>query len=89
LFLRSGWAKLALVLVVVPLAIVKNAFRIVGLSLLANYVDRTFITDSVLHKSGGIPLFLLSLIVLGLLTWLLKYLEKRSGSSPDALPARV
>ncbi|MDH5642123.1 MAG: exosortase/archaeosortase family protein, partial [Nitrospira sp.] len=63
-FLRSFWAKLGIVAFVVPLAIVKNAFRIVGLTLLANYVDPTYITNSVLHKSGGIPLFGLSLAVL-------------------------
>jgi exosortase/archaeosortase family protein len=65
------------VAVVVPLAIVKNAFRIVGLALLANYVDPTFITNSALHRSGGIPLFLVSLILLLSLTWLLRKLEKR------------
>ena len=59
-FLRSAWTKMGLVAIVIPLAIIKNAFRIVGLSLLANYVDPTFITDSVLHRSGGIPLFVLS-----------------------------
>jgi exosortase len=76
-FLRSNGAKLGLVAVVVPLAIVKNAFRIVGLALLANYVDPTFITNSALHRSGGIPLFLVSLILLLSLTWLLRKLEKR------------
>ena len=76
-FLRSAGAKLGLVAVVVPLAIVKNAFRIVGLALLANYVDPTFITNSALHRSGGIPLFLVSLILLLSLTWLLRKLEKR------------
>ena len=76
-FLRSTGAKLGLVAVVVPLAIVKNAFRIVGLALLANYVDPTFITNSALHRSGGIPLFLVSLILLLSLTWLLRKLEKR------------
>lgn len=81
-FLRSAWAKMGLVAVVVPLAIVKNAFRIVGLSLLANYVDPTFITDSVWHRSGGIPLFLLSLVVLFSLVWLLRRSERRFGSSP-------
>ena len=89
-FLRSLWAKFALVMVVVPLAIIKNAFRIVGLSLLANYVDRSFITDSVLHRFGGIPLFVLSLLVLGLLAWLLRSLEKRMGyPSFDASHART
>ena len=78
-FLRSAWTKMGLVAVVVPLAIVKNAFRIVGLSLLANYVDPTFITDSALHRNGGIPLFLLSLVVLLSLAWLLRRFEKKFG----------
>jgi exosortase len=81
-FLRSAWAKMGLVAVVVPLAIVKNAFRIVGLSLLANYVDPTFITNSALHRSGGIPLFLLSLVVLLSLAWLLRRFEKKFGYFP-------
>ena len=76
-FLRSAGTKAGLVAVVVPLAIVKNAFRIVGLSLLANYVDPTFITNSALHRSGGIPLFFVALIVLLSLTWLLRRLEKK------------
>lgn len=82
IFLRSAWAKMGLVGVVIPLAIVKNAFRIVGLSLLANYVDPTFITDSVWHRSGGIPLFFLSLVVLLSLVWLLRRSEKKFGYYP-------
>jgi exosortase len=78
-FLRSGWTKMGLVAVVIPLAIIKNAFRIVGLTLLANYVDPSFITDSALHRNGGIPLFLLSLVVLFSLVWLLRRVEKRFG----------
>jgi exosortase len=81
-FLRSAWMKMGLVAVVVPLAIVKNAFRIVGLSLLANYVDPTFITASALHRSGGIPLFLLSLVGLLSLAWLLRKFEKNLGYFP-------
>lgn len=77
LFLRSFWGKAVLMLIVVPLAIVKNAFRIVGLALLANYVDPRYITDSVLHRNGGIPLFLLALIILFALAWLLRKLEWR------------
>ena len=77
LFLSSFWGKTVLVSVVVPLAIVKNAFRIVGLALLANYVDPRFITDSALHRNGGIPLFLLALIILFTLAWLLRKLEWR------------
>ena len=76
-FLRSIGTKLGLVAVVIPLAIVKNAFRIVGLALLANYVDPTFITNSLWHRSGGIPLFVLSVVLLLSIVWLLRRLEKR------------
>jgi exosortase len=82
-FLRSTWGKMGLMAVVIPLAIVKNAFRIVGLSLLANYVDPTFITDSVWHRSGGIPLFLLSLVVLLSLAWMLRRFEEKFGHFPQ------
>ncbi len=89
-FLRSAWAKAGLVLMVVPLAIIKNAFRIVGLSLLANYVDPSFITDSALHRYGGIPLFLVSLVVLFSLVWVLRRFEKRLGCCPpEKLRAKV
>lgn len=88
-FLTSGWAKTALVLAVVPLAIIKNAFRIVGLALLANYVDPTYITNSALHRSGGIPLFLFSLVVLLGIVLILRRWEGRltipSGSVRDGL----
>ena len=77
--LRSLWARVGILAFVIPLAIVKNAFRIVGLTLLANYVDPTYITNSVLHRSGGIPLFALSLVVLFVLMWLLRKIEKRLG----------
>jgi exosortase len=79
-FLTSGWARTALVVVVVPLAIIKNAFRIVGLTLLANYVNPTYLTDSALHRTGGIPMFLLSLIVLIGVVWLLRRWESRPAS---------
>src|SRR2546425_3357926 len=57
LFLGPTWTKLTLVLVVVPLTIVKNAVRIVVLSLLASYVNPSFVMDSALHRYSGIPLF--------------------------------
>ena len=79
LFLRSTWGKLGLMSIVVPLAIVKNAMRIVGLALLANYVDPSFITESVVHRNGGIPIFALALAVLFSLVWLLRKVEQRFG----------
>lgn len=78
-FLRSHWSRGGLVAMVVPLVIVKNACRIVGLALLANYVDPTYVTNSAVHRSGGIPLFLISLVVLFFLVWLLRRVEGRVG----------
>lgn len=75
-FLRLSWTKTVLVAVVVPLAIIKNAFRIVGLALLANYVDQTYITNSLLHRAGGIPLFVLALVGMAGLVWVLRRCER-------------
>jgi len=88
--LRSWWARAALVAVVVPLAIIKNAFRIVGLSLLANAIDPAFLMDSALHRYGGIPLFALSCTMLVCIAWLLYKLERRfKSASYDASRARA
>jgi exosortase len=84
LFLGSTWSKAALVLVVVPLTIVKNAVRIVVLTLLASYVNPSFITDSVLHRNGGIPLFFVSLTVLAAIVWQLRRFEARLGTACQA-----
>ncbi|HMS82092.1 MAG TPA: exosortase/archaeosortase family protein [Nitrospira sp.] len=79
-FLKLGWTKTVLVVLVVPLAIIKNAFRIVGLALLANYVDQTYVTNSLLHRAGGIPLFVLALVSMTGLVWVLRRCERRAVS---------
>ncbi|MBS0156706.1 MAG: exosortase [Nitrospira sp.] len=89
LFLHSRWGRMSVVALVIPLSILKNGFRIVGLTLLANYVDPTYITNSLLHRAGGIPLFLLSLVVLFSLVWLLRRLEIRLGSGAAIEDARM
>ena len=63
---------------IVPLAVIKNAIRIVGLSLLAVYVDRGFITGS-LHHRGGIVFFLAALVLMAGVAWVLGKLEVRFG----------
>ena len=80
LFLRSPWTRLALIVVVVPLTIIKNSIRIVVLSLLGNYVDSRFLIDSALHHQGGIPLFFVSLVVLLSILWILRRSERPSQS---------
>ena len=75
LLLRTGWARGTLALAILPIAIVKNAVRIVVLSLLAIHVDKSFITGSVVHSRGGIPLFFVTLLVVGGVVWLLQRAE--------------
>lgn len=79
LFLRRAWSKTALTLLVIPLAIVKNAVRIVVLSMLAIHVDPSFITGSVTHRYSGIPLFAVSFAILGGIVWILQKSEARLG----------
>src|SRR5271169_6843027 len=52
IFLRKGWSKFVLLLLIVPITIIKNGFRIAVLSNLGVYVDRR-ILGSELHKDGG------------------------------------
>jgi len=76
-FLRSTWTKLSLVATVVPIAIINNGVRIVGLSLLANYVDKSFLLDGRLHDLVGHLVFVFSIIILIVLISLLRRLEQR------------
>src|SRR6202790_5371909 len=50
LFLRSKWNQLWFVLFTVPVVIFKNAVRIVTLSSLAVYVDRSFLFGNLHHR---------------------------------------
>jgi exosortase len=62
-FLRSGSSKVILILSTIPIAIFKNAVRIVTISSLAVYVDRGFLYGR-LHKYGGLPFSILALAIL-------------------------
>ena len=75
LFLKRGWSKGVLCLSVVPITIIKNGVRIVSLTLLAAYVDKR-ILESELHRSGGIFIFGLALLLLGAVLWLLRRAER-------------
>ena len=62
-FLKSGWSKALLLVAIVPITILKNGVRIVSLSLLATYVDPSFLVGR-LHHDGGIVFFILGLALL-------------------------
>lgn len=75
LFLRGSWRKVLFVIVAVPFAIIKNAIRIVTLTLLAIHVDPSFLTGS-LHHKGGIVFFLIALALLAPLLTVLRKSEE-------------
>jgi exosortase len=72
--LKSPWTKAVLVLAVLPVALLKNAVRIVALTLLAMHVDPSFLTGQ-LHHEGGVVFFLLALGMMAPLFLALQRLE--------------
>jgi exosortase len=79
LFLNSGSRKVILALVAFPIAIVKNGMRIVTLSLLGLYVDPGILAGPI-HKKGGIPFFIIGLMIMGLVLVLLRKSEAAQKS---------
>jgi exosortase len=63
LYLRTPWKILLFLLVVFPLTVVKNAIRIVTLTLLSIHVNPGFLYGR-LHHQGGVFFFLISLLLL-------------------------
>jgi len=82
LFLRTFSRRVILALAIFPVTVLKNAFRIVTITLLANYVDMRFITDHWIHRSGGIPFFAVAMGMFIPLVWALRRTEK-SGTETD------
>jgi exosortase len=79
LFLRSTSKRAILVLVAVPILILKNALRIGTLAYLAVHVDQRILTSQ-LHREGGIPFFVLGLMLLyPVLALLIKSENKKTG----------
>jgi exosortase len=63
LFLRTIWRRSVLVIVAIPVLLFKNALRISTLAYLAVHVDQRILTSE-LHREGGIPFFVLGLLLL-------------------------
>jgi len=77
MFLGTTWKKAVLVCTSIPMVIIKNTFRIATLSLLANFVDKKFITQSFLHHSGGIVFYMPALGLMWAIMLLLRKGEKK------------
>jgi len=81
--LHSTWRRVLLVLITIPLSIVKNAIRIVTLTMLATHVDPSFLTGR-LHHEGGFVFYLISLALAYPVWKILQKTEKTHGPSSPA-----
>ncbi len=81
LFLRSPWRRTVFVLAVLPLALLRNGFRVYVLGELCTHIGPEMI-DSPIHHRGGPVFFVLSLIPFFLLLFFLRRSE-RAGIKPD------
>jgi exosortase len=80
LLLQGTWKKIFFTLCIFPIAIFKNAVRIVTIAWLGIHVNPGFFHGQ-LHRQGGLPFSVLAILMLGLLLWLLR----RSGTLVPAV----
>lgn len=80
MLLRSRWTRWTLALIVIPLGIVRNAFRILVIAWLCVKVDVAYLYSPI-HNSGGPLFFALSLIPFGVFLLLLRRAERSFRSS--------
>ncbi len=71
LFLKMPWRRFALVAFIIPLAILRNGFRILVIGLLCVHMGPQMI-HSLIHRRGGPLFFALSLVPLFLVLWWLR-----------------
>ncbi|MBN1569558.1 MAG: archaeosortase/exosortase family protein [Acidobacteria bacterium] len=83
LLLKTVSRKFLLVLISIPMAMVKNAIRIVTLSLLAIHVDMGYLAGGDLHRRGGIVFFILTLLLMLPVLWVLRKTEKAATDCTD------
>lgn len=76
LFLNSWWRRVILALCVIPITMLKNGIRITTLTLLSTYVDPR-ILQSPLHREGGIPFFILALLLMAPILYFLRKREEK------------
>ena len=86
LFLRRGWARVLLVIAVIPITILKNAFRIVVISIIAVYASEK-VFQSAFHRLVGLNI--LSLVLLWVAITLLRRLETKTHHDGGARSCNI
>lgn len=81
LFLKTWWKQVILVVCVFPITMLKNGIRITSLTLLGTYVDPRILQSS-LHREGGIPFFIVALLLMAPILYFLRKSEKKDPGFP-------
>lgn len=79
-YLRSGWARLALTLLTIPIVLFKNALRITVISTLGAYVNRIFVDGPFHHRYGGLVFSIAGVTLFVLVLVGLQKIERRRPS---------
>ena len=85
LLLSSGWKQFCFALLIVPIAILKNAVRIVTIAWLGVYVDRGYFFG-ILHRYGGFPFSVLAITMLAAILWAMRKRNRFGAAGESHLP---
>jgi exosortase/archaeosortase family protein len=82
IFLKNWYNKLLMLLLILPLSLLKNAIRIATITMLAQYVDISFLTHSTLHQRCGFVFYIIALaIYFPLMIWISRLETKHSSKT--------
>ncbi|NLG19342.1 MAG: exosortase/archaeosortase family protein [Fibrobacter sp.] len=82
LYLKRWPLKVFMIALIIPLSLLKNAIRIFTITMLAQHINQSFLTDSFLHHSGGVVFYLIVLAIFFPLLLVLSKIENRATLSP-------
>ena len=77
------WARIVLIILMIPIAIVTNAIRIMGAGMLAHRFGPAA-AEGFLHEFSGWVIFLISLLLLFAVHWVLRHIGARPRESARA-----
>lgn len=87
-FLRAAWKKVCFTLFILPIAIFKNAVRIVTIAWLGIHVNRN-VFEGPIHRQGGLPFSAVALLLMMVLLWLLARLPFSAAKTEGGNPAKA
>lgn len=79
MFLNTWWKKVILAVLIIPITMFKNGIRILILTLMGTYWDPRWLTESSLHRDGGIVFFILALVLMAPILYFLRKSEEQRG----------